>query len=51
MNIFKTYGRLKNLPGGNLLFTLAPGPIAPYFASIRPLVAARRPDQHAYQTG
>ncbi len=43
MNILKTYDQLKNLPGGNRLFTIATCRAAPYFSSIRPLVEDLRP--------
>ncbi len=43
MNILKAYEKLKGLPGGNRLFTLAVCRTAPYFSSISPLIEDLRP--------
>jgi acyl-coenzyme A thioesterase PaaI-like protein len=43
MNILKMYEKLKGLPAGNRLFSIAVCRTAPYFSSISPLVEDLRP--------
>jgi acyl-coenzyme A thioesterase PaaI-like protein len=43
MNILNTFNKLKGLPGGTRLFTLAVCRQAPYFSSISPQVEELRP--------
>lgn len=43
MNILNAFEKLKGIPGGNRLFTIATCRTAPYFSSISPLVEDLRP--------
>lgn len=43
MNVLSMYNRMKSLPGGPRLFSLAVCAKAPYFGSIRPLITELKP--------